>query len=250
MKPLKESTFIDKIFDIYKRLEIKKNLILFGPPLSGKTTFSERIQKFLPYIVHLSTGDLLRENVKNNTPFRVKVKDFMDKGVLVPDGLVVELVRDRLNKKDVKNYGCILDGFPRNLKQCIELDRIIKIDLFLLLEVPRDLLMKRVLGRYSCQKCGTVYNKFTLPPRYENICDKCGDEIRFIQRSDDNEETFNKRMDVYEQNAKPIIEYYKKLNLLKIINAENTLSFTDDELKQILDVGDVRDYYIIYRSLL
>ena len=160
----------------------------------------------------------------------------MDKGELVPDNVVIEMVRDRLNKDDVKNEGFILDGFPRTLPQAKSLSEITNIDLFLLLEVNRDVITKRILGRYSCKSCGKIYNKYTLPPKNEGVCDKCGAEIKFEQRSDDNEETLKNRLDAYEMNAKPIIKYYKKKKLLKRVNAENTLALTDDQIKEILEI--------------
>jgi adenylate kinase len=129
-----------------------------------------------------------------------------------------------------------LDGFPRTLPQAKALSDISDIDLFLLLEVSRDIIKKRILGRYSCKNCGDIYNKYTLPPKKEGICDKCGAEIKFEQRSDDNEETLKNRLDAYEKNAKPIIKYYKKKKLLRKINAENTLELTGDQIKAILEI--------------
>lgn len=215
-----------------------KNLkfILFGPPGSGKGTFSSQIKKVLPSIIHISTGDIFRENLKNETPLGKKAKSYMDKGELVTDDVVIDMVRDRLNKEDVKEKGYILDGFPRTLPQAKALSEISEPDLLLLLEVDRDIIKKRILGRYSCRKCGAIYNKYTLPPKEEGICDKCGAEIKFEQRSDDNEETLKNRLDTYEKNAKPVIKYYKKKKLLKRVNAENTLAFSEEEIKDILDI--------------
>ena len=213
-----------------------KKIILGGPPGAGKGTFSDQIKKFLPDIVHISTGDIFRENLKNETPIGLKAKQFMDKGELVPDDIVIEMVRDRLKKDDVQNNGFILDGFPRTLSQAKALSEITSIDLFLLLEVGRDIITKRILGRYSCKSCGKIYNKYTLPPKKEGVCDKCGADIKFEQRSDDNEETLKNRLDAYEKNTKPIIKHYKKKKLLKRINAENTLALTEDQIKEILEI--------------
>ena len=215
---------------------MSKKVILGGPPGAGKGTFSDQIKKFLPDIVHISTGDIFRENLKNETPIGLKAKQFMDKGELVPDDIVIEMVRDRLKKDDVQNNGFILDGFPRTLSQAKALSEITGIDLFLLLEVSRDIITKRILGRYSCKSCGVIYNKYTLPPKKEGVCDKCGAEIKFKQRSDDNEETLKNRLDAYEKNTKPIIKHYKKKKLLKRINAENTLALTEDQIKEILEI--------------
>ncbi len=210
--------------------------ILFGPPGSGKGTFSSQIKKVLPNIIHISTGDIFRENLKNETPLGNKAKSYMDKGKLVPDEVVIEMVQDRLNKADVKENGYILDGFPRTLPQAKALSEISDPDLLLLLEVDRDIIKKRILGRYSCKECGALYNKYTLPPKQEGICDKCGAEIKFEQRSDDNEETLKNRLDTYEKNAKPLIKYYKKKKLLKRVNAENTLAFSEEDIKDILEI--------------
>jgi adenylate kinase len=213
-----------------------KKLILFGPPGAGKGTFSGQIKKVLPDIIHISTGDIFRENLKNETPLGLKAKGYMDKGELVPDDVTIEMVRDRLTREDVKAEGFILDGFPRRISQAKALTNITEADLLLLLEVPRDLIMKRILGRYACPNCNKLYNKYTLPPKVEGICDACGSEIKFEQRSDDNEETLKNRLDAYEKNAKPIIKYYKKMGILKKVNAENTLKFTEKDIKEILDI--------------
>ena len=211
-----------------------KHILIFGPPGAGKGTFSSQILKVFPEINHISTGDIFRENLKNQTSLGLKAKGYMDKGELVPDSLTNELVKDRLEKIVGKSW--LLDGYPRNLKQAEFLDEITKIDLFLLLDVSREIIKKRILGRYSCKKCGEIFNKYTLPPKTEGICDKCGAEIKFEQRSDDNEETLKNRLDTYEKNAKPIIEYYNKKKLLRKVNAENTLELTENDIKKILEV--------------
>ena len=213
-----------------------KKIILFGPPGAGKGTFSGQIKKVLPEITHISTGDIFRENLKNETSLGLKAKSYMDKGELVPDEVVIDMVSDRLNKEDVKSNGFILDGFPRTLSQAEALSNITEIDLLLLLQVSRGIIFKRILGRYGCKKCGEIYNKFTLSPIIIGICDKCGAEIKFEQRSDDNEETLKIRLDTYEKNAKPIIEIYKNRGKLKEIDATDTLKYKDDEIKSILDL--------------
>ena len=134
---------------------MKKNIILFGPPGAGKGTFSGQILKILPDIVHISTGDLFRYNLKNNTPIGLKAKEYMDKGALVPDEVVIEMVRDKLNTEEVKTNGYILDGFPRTLKQAEALSKMTEVDLLLLLIVSRDIIMKRILGRFGCKECGS-----------------------------------------------------------------------------------------------
>ena len=216
-----------------------KKLILFGPPGAGKGTLSSQLKKVLPNIAHISTGDIFRENLKNETPLGLKAKGYMDKGELVPDDVVIDMVRDRLNQQDVKDHGFLLDGFPRTLAQSEALSTITEVDMLLLLEIGRDIITKRILGRFGCPECGEIYNKYTLQPKVQTgenkwTCDKCGAEIEFKQRSDDTEETLKNRLDAYEKNAKPVIEYYEKQGLVKKVDAENTLSLTEDDIKKII----------------
>jgi len=214
-------------------LEIK-HYIIFGPPGGGKGTFSGQIKKIITDIVHISTGDIFRENLKYKTPLGLKAKEYMDKGELVPDSLTNEIVKDRLEK--IKDKSWVLDGYPRNMNQVEFLENITEIDLLLLLEVPRELIIKRILGRYSCPNCNKLYNKYTLPPKVEGVCDACGSEIKFQQRSDDNEETLKNRLDTYEENAEPILKYYDEMGKIRKVNAENTLKYTEKDIKEILGV--------------
>ncbi|MHA1411095.1 MAG: adenylate kinase [Promethearchaeota archaeon] len=211
-----------------------KRIILFGPPGAGKGTMSSQIKEIVPEIIHISTGDIFRENLKNNTPLGQKAKAYMDKGELVPDDVVIDMVKDRLNQDDVKKNGFILDGFPRTMNQAMALESITDIDLVILLRVPNDVIIKRILGRYSCDNCGAIYNKFFMPPKKEGICDKCGAKIKFEQRTDDNEETLKNRLAVYEKNASPIIEFYRSKGILKEVNYEKKLS--EEQLKDLLDL--------------
>jgi adenylate kinase len=220
---------------------MKKKLVLFGPPGAGKGTFSGQIKKILPDIAHISTGDIFRENLKNETPLGLKAKSYMNKGELVPDDVTIDMVRDRLSREDVEKNGFILDGFPRNMSQAEALSKMTQVDFLLLLEVNRDIITKRILGRFSCSGCNEIYNKYTLPPKEkieENkwICDKCGAEIEFKQRSDDTEETLKNRLDTYEKNAKPIIKYYKKMKKLKKVDATDTLKYTEEDIKKIIEI--------------
>lgn len=211
-----------------------KRIILFGPPGAGKGTFSSQIKEVFPNIAHISTGDIFRENLKNETPLGLKAKGYMDKGELVPDDVVNDMMRDRLNKEDAKNNGFILDGFPRTLNQAKTLNKITDINFLLVLEVPEDIIIKRILGRYSCPNCGEIYNKYFMKPKKEGVCDKCNSSIKFEQRSDDNEETLKNRLNVYKENAKPIISHYKDKGKLKVINYENKLPLK--EIKKILEL--------------
>lgn len=210
--------------------------VLFGPPGGGKGTFAGQIKKILPKIPHISTGDIFRENLRNKTELGLKAKKYMDNGGLVPDDVVIDMIKDRLSQNDVKENGFLLDGFPRTIEQAEALDEITDIDAFLLLEVSRDIIMKRLTGRVSCPKCNEIYNIYTLPPKKGGICDKCGAELK--HRSDDTEETVNNRLDIYEKNAKPIIEYYKNKNLLQKIDSTDTLAMSEEEIKEAIGYQD------------
>lgn len=223
----------------FEKIKMTKHLIIFGPPGAGKGTFSSQILKVLPDIVHVSTGDIFRENLKNETALGLRAKGFMDKGELVPDSLTNELIKDKLTQISDKSW--ILDGYPRNLNQTNFLEGVTNIDLVLVLEVPEDVIMKRILGRFSCKECNAIYNKYTLLPKVKKgentwICNECGAEIKFEQRSDDTEEALKKRLNVYEENTKPIIEYYGKKGILNKVNAENTLELTEEDIKKIIEV--------------
>jgi adenylate kinase len=195
-----------------------KKIIIFGAPGAGKGTFSGQIKEIQPEINHISTGDILRENLKNRTPLGLKAKEYMEKGELVPDNIVIDMIKDKLNKDDVKNNGFILDGFPRTLTQAKALSEITKIDLVVLLKVPEDIIIKRILGRYSCPNCGAIYNKFFMKPKKEGVCDDCGEKIEFTQRSDDTEETLKNRLEVFKENTEPLVKYYKEKGIVKEID--------------------------------
>lgn len=209
-----------------------KHIIIFGPPGAGKGTLSSQILKAYPEINHISTGDIFRENLRNQTPLGLKAKDYIDKGELVPDNLTNELVKDKLEKLGDKPW--LLDGYPRNLNQAKALSKITKIDYVIVLKVDEDIIIKRILGRYSCLNCGEIYNKYFMKPKKEGICDKCGASIKFEQRSDDNEETLRNRLNLYKENATPILDYYRKKGKVKEINYDNKLA--DTEVKKVLEL--------------
>jgi len=211
-----------------------KKIILFGPPGAGKGTFSSQIKEILPDIVHISTGDIFRENLKNETPLGLKAKIYMDKGELVPDDVTIEMVKERLNRNDVKKNGFVLDGFPRNMNQAEALSKMTEIDKVILLDVPQDIIIKRILGRYSCPNCGEIYNKYFMKPKKEGICNKCESKIEFKQRTDDTEETLKNRLDVYEKNTKPLIDYYKNRKLVKEIDYSNKLP--EKKVKKVIGI--------------
>ncbi|MBN1800623.1 MAG: adenylate kinase [Candidatus Lokiarchaeota archaeon] len=209
-------------------------IILFGAPGSGKGTLASRIVEVESNIVHISTGDIFRENISKKTPLGLKAKGFTDKGELVPDELVIDMVRERMEREDVKENGFILDGFPRTLPQAQKLGEFASADVVLLLDVPKDILLKRILGRYSCPNCGQIYNKWLNKPKKEDICDKCGKKMEITQRADDNEETVKRRIEVYEENSAPILKFYEDLGLLKRVDSINTLELSGQEIKRLI----------------
>lgn len=192
------------------------NLILLGPPGAGKGTQATRIvEKYK--VPHISTGDIFRENIKNNTPLGQKAQEYMNKGELVPDQLVVDIALDRLGKDDCKN-GFLLDGFPRTVFQADALDKFLKdkgkgIDLVINIEVEDKMLIERLDARRVCPTCAATYNVIGMPPKKEGICDKCNDTL--IQRKDDKKETVGNRIKVYHEQTSPLIDYYKENGLIK-----------------------------------
>ena len=196
-------------------------LVLLGPPGAGKGTQSVILAKEYT-IPHISTGDILREAVKNSLPLGIKAKTYMDKGELVPDDVVIGIVVERLKLHDCKG-GFILDGFPRTLKQAQGLDDALKaigseIDMVLYFETGSAVAVSRLTGRRVCKKCGFNYHVKNIPPKKEGICDKCGGEL--FQRPDDTEATVLNRLKVYEAQTKPLISYYTKKHILTTVSGD------------------------------
>ncbi|MDR3242633.1 MAG: adenylate kinase [Clostridiales Family XIII bacterium] len=190
-------------------------IIMLGPPGSGKGTHAAKIS--VKYeIPAISTGDIFRQNIAEKTALGEKAKACMDKGELVPDGLVVEIAEDRIGKPDCKN-GFLLDGFPRTIAQAEALDRFLEekgtsLDRVVYMDAPEAVLMKRLTGRRTCVNCGRAYHIVNIPPKKEGVCDACGGEL--TQRSDDSEETAANRIEVYERQTLPLAAYYEKKRLL------------------------------------
>ncbi len=180
-------------------------LIIFGPPGSGKGTYSSMLAPKLG-IVHISTGDIFREMAKEDTELGRKVAEILKKGELVPDEIVIEIVRERISKEDCKN-GFILDGFPRTIPQAEALEKMTKVDKVINLVVPEEVIIARLSARRVCKNCGAIYNLRTLPPKKDGICDKCGGEL--YQREDDKPEVIKERLRVYEEQSKPLLEFYR-----------------------------------------
>ena len=204
-------------------------LIFLGLPGAGKGTQAEVISKKLN-IPQISTGDILRENVRLGTELGKKAKKYMDEGKLVPDDIIINMMKERLNSDDCKN-GFILDGFPRTIKQAEALDSIIKIDKVIFIDVPEDVLLSRLTGRRVCKNCNNVYHLEFNPPKNPSICDKCGGEL--YQRDDDKEETVKKRIETYNNQTKPLIDYYENKGILIRINGNQPI---DKVTKDIIEV--------------
>ena len=206
--------------------------ILLGPPGAGKGTQAVKIvEKYS--IPHISTGDIFRENIKNETELGKRAKSYMDRGELVPDELVVEIATDRLTKDDCKN-GFLLDGFPRTIFQAEKLDEFLakrgeKIDKVINIDVETDALVKRITGRRVCKSCGASYHVVNIPPKKDGVCDLCNGEL--IQRADDTEETVLNRIDVYNKQTKPLVDYYDKAGVIVNIDGNKDL---DDVLSDII----------------
>lgn len=193
----------------------KKNLVFLGAPGAGKGTAASGLLESEP-LVHISTGDILRAEIKNGTELGKSADLLMGKGKLVPDEIVAGMVKARLKKADCDN-GFILDGFPRTIKQAELLEDLLreigkKIDAVVYFEVSDDILLQRLTARVSCRKCGKIYNKIFLPPKKENTCDDCN--VDLFQRPDDSLETAKKRLEIFYTNTQPLIDYYKEKNLL------------------------------------
>ncbi|MEI7542874.1 MAG: adenylate kinase [bacterium] len=194
--------------------------ILLGPPGAGKGTYSSKLTSIYN-IPQISTGDILRAAVKEGTELGRQAKDFMNKGLLVPDALIVAIVEHRIKDADCKG-GFLLDGFPRTVEQADALELIFKkntltLDKVINIIVDKDVLFKRLTGRRMCKSCGGNYNVYSLPPAVEGKCDKCGGEL--YQRTDDQPDTIENRLVVYDKQTSPLIDYYRKINKLADIEA-------------------------------
>jgi adenylate kinase len=211
------------------------NLILMGLPGAGKGTQAERIVEEF-HIPHISTGDMFRAAVKDQTQMGKAAQSFMDKGLLVPDEIVVGIVKERLGKDDC-GQGFLLDGFPRTAAQAGALAETLKqlnkkIDHVINIEVDKDLLLARLTGRRICRECGATYHIIFNPPAQSGQCDKCGGEL--YQRDDDNEQTVATRLDVNIEQSAPLLDYYREQNLLRNINGQQDIDIVFNDISWLL----------------
>ena len=211
------------------------NLILLGPPGAGKGTQAKKLIDAYG-IPQISTGDMLREAVKNQTELGIEAKKFMDAGKLVTDEIVIGLAKDRMSQPDCEK-GFMLDGFPRTVPQAEALDKVLedmgrKIDHVVSIEVPSSELLGRLTGRRTCKECGSGFHVMFDPPKVEGKCDKCGGEL--YQRDDDNEATVSNRLSVYEDSTKPLIDYYQAKTLLRPIDGVGSIDDIFGRVKAVL----------------
>lgn len=212
------------------------NLILLGAPGAGKGTQAKLIvEKY--NIPQISTGDMLREALAKGTELGRKAKEYMDKGELVPDEVVIGIVKERLKQPDC-DEGFILDGFPRTIKQAEELDKILleldkQINAVINVYVPEEEVVKRIINRRSCRECGAVYHLIYKPPKTENTCDRCGGELYL--RDDDKEETVRERFRIYRSQTEPLINYYSGKGVVYNVDGTKSIEGVFNEIEQILD---------------
>jgi adenylate kinase len=213
-------------------------VVLLGPPGAGKGTQAKLLQERFA-ACQISTGDILRKAVADRTPLGKEAAQYIDRGALVPDDVIVRLVAERLKEKDCEP-GFILDGFPRTIPQAESLDAILKqmklsLNGVLSMQVPRAVIIERLAGRRSCKNCGALAHMVFSPPRQKGVCDHCGGEL--YQRHDDKEETVANRLNVYEKQTAPLVDYYRQRNLLREIDGVGPV----DEIgaRVIRALGDV-----------
>lgn len=214
-----------------------KNIVFIAPPAAGKGTQSDLLVKKYGY-VHISTGDLLRNEMSNKTDLGLKIKDLMDNGEFVSDEIVTDLLKNKLATIP-EDTGFILDGYPRNIAQAEILNDLLtelnkSLDCVIYLEMSSDVAMKRALGRITCPKCGRGYNKYesVLKPKVEWLCDDCSVEL--TSRSDDTEETFKTRFNTYILNTNPLLNYYEKVGILKVIDNSGTPEETFSKIESVI----------------
>ena len=210
-------------------------IILLGPPGAGKGTQAKSISNRYS-IPHISTGDIFRKNISENTPLGIEAKSYMDNGQLVPDEVTINMVKDRLQQDDCKN-GYLLDGFPRTVSQAEALQEFLQkrkesLDTALCIEVPRDFILERMTGRRVCPSCGASYHIKFNPPTNDGKCDLCGSDV--IQRKDDTEETVKERLDVYENQTQPLIDFYKNKKQLSVVDGTQAINEVFESICKIL----------------
>ena len=211
---------------------IEMRIVLLGPPGSGKGTYASRLSPILN-IPHISTGDMVREEIRAQTEIGKKIKEYSDKGELVPDEIIIDLLTKRLKKPDAEK-GFILDGFPRTIKQAEALEKMFKIDVVINLNVPDEIIIKRLSSRLICKQCGAVYNQLTLKPKVDGICDKCGGKL--YQREDDKPEVIQERLNVYRKSTEPLIGHYRRKSILRDVYCNDLMTPPEVIVEKIMEI--------------
>lgn len=209
-------------------------IVMLGPPGAGKGTYASRMTVALG-VPHISTGDMVREEIKAQTELGIKIREYSDRGELVPDEVIIQLLANRLGKPDSER-GFILDGFPRTIRQAEALDGISRIDVAVNLNVPDEIIIARLSNRIVCRKCETIYNLLTLKPKKEGVCDKCGGDL--YQRKDDKPEVIQERLNVYRKKTEPLIEYYKRKGILRDVHCDDLMTTPDVIVERIMEIID------------
>ena len=191
-------------------------IVIFGPPGSGKGTYATLLKKRLG-IPHISTGDLVREEIRNKTLLGYEIEKYSNAGKLVPDDVITQILKKRLTPDLSKGF--ILEGYPRSIDQAKQLESLAKIDVVINLNVPDRVIVERLSARVQCKNCGTIYNERTLKPRVTGKCDKCGGEL--FKRADDQPAVILERLKVYKETSAPVVDYYRKRKLLKEIRNDD-----------------------------
>jgi len=204
-------------------------IVIFGPPGSGKGTYASRLEKRLG-VPHISTGDLVREEIRNQTPLGRMIEKYSSSGRLVPDEIVTEILKKRLASE--LSRGFILEGYPRTVGQATQLEKITKVDVVVNLNVPDKIIVDRLSARLQCKSCGAIYNERTMKPKVSGKCDKCGGEL--FRRVDDQPEVIRERLRVYREASEPVVDFYRSRNLLKDIVNDDPSADPDQIVDQIL----------------
>lgn len=210
--------------------------VLLGPPGAGKgTQAAQFVEEY--GVVHISTGDIFRSNIKDETELGLKVKSYLNEGKLVPDDLTIDLVWDRLDQDDAQ-HGFLLDGFPRTIAQAEAFDaglekRNLLLDGVIRIEVDEDILIRRLAGRRICSECGATYHVDNHPPQVAGICDVCGEEL--IQRADDSEDTVKGRIDVYKEQTSPLIDYYREKGVLIEVDGSKSVEEVFEDIQNAVN---------------